>query len=117
VTTARISQNLVTPANGGVIVVRSGSQKKTLPYVHDSCQQAWAQDHGGERLYKLGSVNLEKTIQCARCGRLFEASRNLRNDNERRVKELSCPYDDCGEPAKVQWPEDQFEKSHRRHEA
>jgi hypothetical protein len=100
-------QNLVTPTNGGVIIVRSGSQKKTLAYVHNSCQQAWAQDHGAVTLDKLGSVNLEKTIQCARCGRVLEVSGNQKSDNERGVKDVSCPYDDCGEPAKVRWPEDQ----------
>ena len=100
-------QNPVTPTNGGVIVVRSGSQKRTLAYVHNSCQQAWAQDHGAVTLDKLGSLNLEKTIECSRCGRLFEISGNQKSDKERRVKEVSCPYDDCGEPATTRWPKDQ----------
>src|SRR5216684_4321820 len=100
-------QNLVTPTNGGVIVVRSGSQKRTLAYVHNSCQQAWAQNHGAITLDKLGSVNLEKTIQCARCDRLFEVSGNPSSDKERRSKEALCPYEDCGETAEVRWPEGQ----------
>ena len=100
-------RNTVTPSNGGVIVTQAGGLRATLAYVHKSCKEAWAKNHGGTTFDALAWPSLEKTIRCVKCGKAFEVVGNQGSETQVRAEGIRCPYDDCGEPTEVMWPQNQ----------
>jgi len=99
--------NLVTPKNGGVIVTRAGGRRTTLAYVHESCKEAWAQNHSGTTFDALTWPSLEKKIRCTKCNGEFDVVGNQGGVREMRTEGVSCRYDNCGQPTEVRWRKNQ----------
>ena len=101
--------NPVTPSNGGAIVTLEGGLETPLvrAYVHKACKDAWARGHGGVTFDALTWPCSERRIRCARCGKAFEVVGDQGSGGEMRVEAVPCPYDNCGEPARVAWPKKQ----------